>query len=315
MSPSVVVVGSLHYDMIVNSMRLPHLGETLPGTGWSSKCGGKGGNQAVEAARHGAAVHMVACVGADEFGRKLLDNLRLSRVDATHVSTVDAGSGLSVVVSEAGGDYAAVIVSGANQSLSDRELAGANSVISGAAVLILQNEVPEQVNLAAARLGRSGGAKIILNAAPARQLAAELASLVDFLVVNAIEAEMLGADPVADLESAARAAAFLSVGGAAVIVTAGGCGVAVQSRDYTATIEPHSIDLVSTHGAGDAFVGALAARMAGGETLADAAAYANAAAAVLVSTKDENRGELTSADVHEFLSRQPGRPAALHGRE
>jgi ribokinase len=273
MSPSVVVVGSLHYDMIVNSTRLPHIGETLPGTSWASKCGGKGGNQAVEAARHGAAVHMVACIGADEFGRKLLDNLSLSKVDTTHVSTVDASSGLSVVVSEVGGDYAAVIVSGANQLLSEQGLAGAESVIRNASVLILQNEVPDQVNLAAARLGRSSGAKIILNAAPARPLAA----------------------------------GFLSGGGSAVIVTAGGDGVAVQSRDYVATIEPHAIDLVSTHGAGDAFVGALAARIAGGDTLADAVTYANAAAAVLVSTKDENRRDLTSADVHALLLRRPGR--------
>jgi ribokinase len=307
MSPSVVVVGSLHYDMIVNSTRLPHIGETLPGTGWTSKCGGKGGNQAVEAARHGAAVHMVACIGGDEFGRKLLDNLRLSNVDTTHVSTVDAGSGLSVVVSEAAGDYAAVIVSGANQLLSARELAGAESVIRNASVLILQNEVPDQVNLAAARLGRSGGAKVILNAAPARPLAAELASVLDLVIVNAIEAEMLGADPVSDLVSAARAAAFLSGGGSAVIVTAGGDGVAVQSSDHVATVEPHAVDLVSTHGAGDAFVGALAARIAGGDTLADAVIYANAAAAVLVATRDEDRRELTSADVHALLSRRPDR--------
>jgi ribokinase len=306
MSPSVVVVGSLHYDMIVSSTRLPLIGETLPGTGWASKCGGKGGNQAVEAARHGAAVHMVACVGADEFGRKLLDNLRLSKVDTTHVSTVDAGSGLSVVVSEAGGDYAAVIVSGANQSLSARELAGAKAVIGDAAVLILQNEIPEQVSLAAARLARSGGARIILNAAPARHLPAELASLVDLIIVNAIEAEMLGAEPVADLKSAAHAAEFLSGRGPEVIVTAGGHGVAVRSGDYVATLEPHPIDLVSTHGAGDAFVGALAARLAAGDKLADAVAYANAAAAVLVSTKDEGRRGLTSADVHELLAKRPG---------
>jgi ribokinase len=306
MPPSVVVVGSLHYDMIVNSTRLPRIGETLPGTGWASKCGGKGGNQAAEAARHGAAAHMVACIGTDEFGRKLLDNLRLSGVDTTHVSTVKAGSGLSVVVSEAGGDYAAVIVSGANQSLSERELDEAKSVISNASVLILQNEIPEQVNLAAARLGRSGGARIILNAAPARQLPAELASLLDLIVVNAIEAEMLGADPVTDLHAAGRAAKFLSARGLEVIVTAGGDGVAVQSRDYVATIKPHAIDLVSTHGAGDAFVGALAARLAGGDRLVDAVSYANAAAAVLVATKDENRRDLTSADVHALLSRSPG---------
>ena len=301
MSSSVVVVGSLHYDIIVSSPRLPRIGETLPGSSWLSKCGGKGGNQAVEAARHGAATCMVACIGHDEFGKRLLDNLASAGVDTAHVSVANAGSGLSVVVSEASGDYAAVIVSGSNQSLSEREVAKAQSLIGKVSVMILQNEIPEAANLAAARWARAAGALLILNAAPARELSAELAGYLDILVVNAIEAEMLGSEPVIDLASAARAAEHLSGIVPAMIVTAGGDGVAVHSADYTGVLAPHAIKLVSTHGAGDAFIGALAACLAAGRRLRDATAYANAAAALIVSTVEEERPMLTPADVQLLL--------------
>lgn len=301
MSSSVVVVGSLHYDIVVSSPRLPLIGETLPGKSWLSKCGGKGGNQAVEAARHGARTYMVACVGRDTFGKRLQGHLASSGVDTTHVSVVEAGSGLSVVISETSGDYAAVIVSGSNQSLSEHEVAAAQPLIETASVLILQNEIPDPVNLDAARRARAAGALVILNAAPARPLPAELAGLLDILVVNAIEAEMLGSAPVTDLASAAQAATYLSGTVPVVIVTAGGDGVAVQSADYTGIVAPHVVKLVSTHGAGDAFIGALGAGLACGERMQDAVAYANAAAALIVSTSEENRPMLTAADVRLLL--------------
>ena len=301
MGASVVVVGSLHYDIIVSSPRLPRIGETLPGQSWLSKCGGKGGNQAVEAARHGATTSMIACVGNDDFGKRLLGNLISAGVDTIHVRVVDAGSGLSVVVSEASGDYAAVIVSGSNQSLGEHDVVDAQSLIGEASVVILQNEIPDATNLAAARRAREAGALVILNAAPARQLPDALAACLDILVVNAVEAEMLGAQPVVDLPSAARAAAQLSSMVPAVIVTAGGDGVAVQSVDHAAVVPPHAVQLVSTHGAGDAFIGALGACLAFGDDLEHAVAYANAAAALIVSTPEEQRPGLTAAEVRRLL--------------
>ncbi|WP_428374736.1 ribokinase [Lichenicoccus sp.] len=303
MGASVVVVGSLHYDIIVSSSRLPRIGETLPGESWRAKCGGKGGNQAVEAARHGAATSMIACVGDDDFGRRLLDNLVAAGVDRGHVRVVAAGSGLSVVVSEAAGDYAAVIVSGSNESLGEHDVAGAQALIGEASVVILQNEIPDATNLAAARRARQAGALVILNAAPARVLCDELAACLDILVVNAIEAQMLGAAPVTDPTSAARAASHLSDLVPVVIVTAGGAGVAVQSVAYTGAVSPHAVQLVSTHGAGDAFIGALGARLAAGEGLEHAVAYANAAAALIVSTREEQRPGLTVEGVHRLLDR------------
>ena len=300
MSPTVLVVGSLHYDMMVAASRLPRLGETLPGSAWAAKCGGKGGNQAMEAARHGARTAIIGCIGPDEMGARLRDNLSRGGVDVAHVRTAKIGSGLSVVISEAAGDYAAVIVSGANECLDEGDLAAAEALLSAAGVVVLQNEIPDAVNQTAALRGRAAGARIVWNAAPARPSDALLA-LVDVLVVNAVEAEMLGAGAVTDLASAEAAALELGRRVPVAIVTAGGDGVAWCVMDAVDRVEPHRVDLVSTHGAGDAFIGALAARLAHGAAMSDAISYANAAAAALVSTPEADRPTLTSATARRIL--------------
>ena len=146
---------------------------------------------------------MAGAVGADEFGRFLLDALGAGGVDASRVVRLpDAGSGMSVAISDASGDYGAVIVSGANL-LVDPAAFAEPGLWQGARALILQNEMPDAINIAAARAARSTGAMVCLNAAPYRPLSGELAALVDLLVVNAIEAEELGGLAVTDLASAA----------------------------------------------------------------------------------------------------------------
>lgn len=282
----IVVLGSLHLDIMVTAPRQPRPGETLTGSAWSRKPGGKGGNQAVEAARHGAAVAMVGRVGADEFGRHLLEHLAGAGVDARAVSVTDGtGSGMSVALVDATGDYAAVIVSGANTSLAASDLAAAQVLLPGARLLLLQNEVPEDINLAAAAGARRAGVPVLLNAAPARPIPTPLRDVLDILVVNAVEAEQLGAQPVAGLEGAVEAAGHLLELAPAVIVTVGGAGLAVAGRAGERFALPaHAVAIASTHGAGDALVGALAARLAAGDALAEAAAYANAAAALAVAT-------------------------------
>jgi ribokinase len=301
MGTEVLVVGSLHFDILVTSERLPRIGETFAGNAWMTKCGGKGGNQAIEAARHGAATAMVGCIGNDEFGRPLLDNLKASRVDTSFVRRMDAGSGMSVAISDAEGDYGAVIVTGSNALVGKEEIAGATDSLSAQSILVLQNEVPEHANIVAARAARSRGARVVINAAPARAMSAGLLELIDILIVNAVEAEMLGGGKVEDIASAALAAKRLTATVPVVIVTAGRHGLAFCSTDGAATIAAHKVDLVSTHGAGDAFVGALAAQLARGASLAQAAVYGNAAAAVLVATLEGERRDLSHRETEALL--------------
>ena len=298
--PPVCVVGSLHFDIMVRAPYLPRTGETLIGDAWWWKQGGKGANQAVAAARHGAMVRMIGCLGEDEFGARLRQSLEGSGVDLANVRTVAQGSGMSVAIQEDSGDYAAIVVSGANRDIDEAQVAESGEAIRSSRVLLLQNEIAEPANAAAARLARLAGATVVLNAAPARPLGG-LAGLVDVLVVNAVEAEMLGGGPVDDLESASRAARALLALAPAVVVTAGGAGVAAASGPETVTCAAYPVPRVETHAAGDVFVGALGARLAGAEHLATALRYANAAAALHVGTPEAERDALGPADVRRLI--------------
>jgi ribokinase len=195
---------------------------------------------------------------------------------------------MSVAISDAGGDYGAVIVSGANLLLDPAALAEPG-LWRGARALILQNEMPEAVNVSAARAAGTVGATVCLNAAPYRPLPGELAALVDLLVVNAIEAEELGGLAVTDLASAGAAAEALARRFPSVVVTAGGDGVAGVRRGEDPVVLPAlPVTLVSTHGAGDAFVGALVTALAAGRSFAECLRSANAAAAAQVSTRADD---------------------------
>lgn len=282
--PAVVVVGSLHFDIMVDAPRRPRKGETVTGHAWRPKFGGKGGNQAVAAAKAGADARMAGAVGDDDFGKFLLKALGELGVDASHVSVLPGtGSGMSVAISDASGDYGAVIVSGANLKV-DAALITSKQLWEGAQVVVLQNEMPETSNIEAARAARTAGASVCVNAAPYRPLSEEFASLIDVLVVNAIEAEELSGVPVSDLKSAARAAAGLIDRFQTVVVTAGGDGVVGLKRgEPPVSLPALPVKLVSTHGAGDAFVGALAHAMALKQSLRECLETANAAAANHVS--------------------------------
>jgi ribokinase len=198
-------------------------------------------------------------------------------------TTRDAPTGISVAIVDPAGDYGAIIVSGANTAINPAPLTE-DALWAGVAVLLLQNEVPEILNLAAAQIARKHGIPVILNAAPARALGADFATLVDVLVVNAVEAEMMGTTPVTDLASAATAAEALAARFAAVVVTAGGAGLAAWSvLDEVFCVPAERVNVISTHGAGDAFTGTFAAALAQGATLQIACGVASKAAAVHVS--------------------------------
>ena len=152
----VAVVGSLHLDIMVAAPRLPALDETLIGQSWGTKCGGKGGNQAVAAARFGAKVAFGGQTGADDFGERLRANLVEAGVDISCVG-IDrlTGSGMSVAITEAHGEYGAVVVSGANLTIDPAAIVTAWAPLWNCKVLLLQNEIPEAVSLAAARMAKA----------------------------------------------------------------------------------------------------------------------------------------------------------------
>ncbi|MBS1164031.1 MAG: ribokinase [Proteobacteria bacterium] len=289
--PLVTVFGSLHYDIMVDSPDRPRKGETLAGSAWFPKCGGKGGNQAVAAAKVGVAAAMIGAVGDDDFGRALLANLDRRGVDRSHVRIVrSAGSGMSVAIFDADGDYGAVIVSGANLSLGGADVGAAADLLARTGVLVLQNEVPDAANAAIAGAARAAGAHVLLNAAPARALTAELQGNVDILVVNAVEAADVSGRPVDTPSDALVVAAELAQRFLHVVVTLGGDGlVYAGAEEAPFTLPAIPVKLVSTHGAGDEFIGVLAACLASGRPMRAALQAANAAAAKLVATPESER--------------------------
>lgn len=286
----VVVAGSLHYDIAVEGTAWPQKGETAVGQAWFPKLGGKGRNQAVAAQKAGAETHMIGRIGRDDFGRELLADLRRRNIGTAYLTeSTERGSGMSVALFDPSGDYRAVIVSGANLELATAPLPP-SSFWTDATVLVLQNEVPEAANSALARAARQAGVQVILNAAPYRPISADMRALIDILVVNAPEAAALGgiAEPVT-LEEAETAAARLAQDYPSVIVTAGGAGAAFCGRGSTMALPARRVAVVNTHGAGDAFVGALAASLAAGRSMATALEAATGAAALLISTPESER--------------------------
>lgn len=284
--PVVLVVGSLHHDIMVEADHLPRVDETAIGRRWYPKFGGKGGNQAVAARAAGAGARMFGAVGHDGFGTFLLAGLDAGGVDRHFVRELSGtGSGMSVAIQDSAGDYAATIVSGANLCLEPADLEQP-ALWADVAVLVLQNEVATEMNIAAARAARARGVIVILNAAPARDVPRELREGVNILVVNAVEAEMSGAGPVTDLPTALSAARHLAAHYDSVVVTAGSKGLAVWTlEDEQITLPARKVEVVSSHGAGDCFTGALAASLARGTPLSTACREASDAAADHVSRK------------------------------
>jgi ribokinase len=291
-SPLVTVFGSLHYDIAVMGPARPRKGETVTGTSWHPKSGGKGGNQAVSSARTGVATAMIGAVADDDFGRSLVANLQRKNVDHRFIRRdASQSTGMSVAIFDAEGDYGAVIVSGSNLTLGDPDVKAAQDLLKRTTILVLQNEVPDAANVAAAKATKAAGGLVLLNAAPARPLSDDLQGSVDLIVVNAIEAEMLtGTAVIETLGGALAAAKLLARTYPQVVVTAGGAGVAYADKDgHEVAIEAVKVNVESTHGAGDEFIGVLAAQMASGATLDAALRNANLAAARLVAMPEKDR--------------------------
>ena len=282
----VIVCGSLHLDLLVRAPHLPAPDETVVGQSWSQSCGGKGGNQAVQAASQGARTAFIGRVGNDAFGTRLLENLDRASVDRTGVaSDTGLGSGVSVAIVDAKGDYGAVIVSGANLAIEPGAVGPAWDRLGGAPILVLQNEVPHAVNVAAARAARRVGARVVFNAAPARPSGDDLLDLVDVLVVNRVEATLLSGAAVTNRSSAVLALPALGADRRTVVVTLGGDGLVAKVPGMrSCEIEAEPVIVLSTHGAGDCFVGALASRLAKGQSAIEACRFANHAAGAFVST-------------------------------
>jgi ribokinase len=309
----IVVVGSLNADLTIYCERLPLPGETVHGNGFAVNPGGKSANQAVAASRLGGNVSLVGAVGEDPNGDLLLSSAAGSGVDVGHVRTSSEPTGVAVIAVDAGGENNIIISAGANGTLSPADVAEASDVLQQAAVVCLCLEVGMETVLAAAQAGHDAGAAVLLNLSPYGEVPEAVTALTDVLLVNAHEAALFLGDGAAVPGPAAAGAEwdkvrlrFAERGIRQVLVTLGSQGSVVldslAAEDSQVTrIAPTKVEAVDTTGAGDAFTGAVAVRLAAGDALADAAAFASVAAALATTRKGTQAAYPEAADVERLL--------------
>ena len=309
----IVVVGSLNADLTIYCDRLPKPGETVHGNGFAVNPGGKSANQAVAASKLGGQVSLVGAVGDDANGTMLLDSTANAGVDVTRVRRSDAATGVAVISVDASGENSIIISAGANGTLTPADVRAAADAINSAAVVCLCLEVAIDTVIAAAQAGHDAGATVILNLSPYAEVPEILAELSDVLLVNAHEASLFlgGEADVPDADAEAEAwepvrSQFADRGLQRVLVTLGAHGSVVLdslargTQDQITRIAPTRVSAVDTTGAGDAFTGAVAARLAAGDSLADAASFASVAAALAATKKGTQAAYPSIADVERL---------------
>lgn len=271
MPPRIVVAGSANMDLVGLAPKLPRPGETVLGDDFVMTPGGKGANQAIAAVRAGGDVAFLGAIGSDAFGVTINARLAASGVDTQRVRTTYGSSGVAVIMVDRAGENSILVSPGANStfvSLTEAEIAA----IADADVLVCQQEIPAATVTAAARAARAAGTRVVLNAAPARELSPDLLDATDLLVVNQVEARAIAPDVEALLTKVPR-----------VVMTLGGDGAIYADRDGAdVRIPAFRVKVVDTTAAGDAFTGALAVAWGEGRDLADAVRWACAAGAACV---------------------------------
>lgn len=296
---TVMVCGSLHLDVVVDAPQLPRKDETVVGSSVNYVCGGKGGNQAVAAALNGASTAFLGATGDDEFGRKLTLNLQHKNIDCSGLQTISGASGMSVAIVDSNGDYGAVIVSAANLHIESNAI----EIPDSTGILLLQNEIPEDVNRQLALQANGLNIPVMLNAAPYRTITAQFESLIDILVLNRVEAEEFFNSRFSDIEELVTTLRSTQSSISTIIVTLGGDGLVYRNRAGQVQRKyAYPVYVNSSHGAGDMFCGALASRIIGGNVTNDALEYAMATAAWYVSATLPERSEMNVDAVNLLLA-------------
>jgi ribokinase len=276
MAARVTVVGSINMDLVVSTERLPSPGETILGTDFQRFGGGKGANQALAAARMGAAVTLIGKVGTDEPGRALVGELLRAGVEISRIGRAEGPTGTAVITVDGHGTNTIVVVPAANATLTPEDVEAARDVIAGSDAVLMQLEVPIETVIAAAAIARAAGVTVFLNPSPVQPLPDELLDGLSYLVVNETELSAL-------TDGAGEASRLLSKGVERIILTLGERGARVIDADGSQEVRPFRVPSVDSTAAGDAFLGALAATLS--ERGLEAALETASAAGALATTR------------------------------
>lgn len=286
--PKILVVGSLVMDLIVTTERFCNAGETVIGHGFSTAPGGKGANQAVQAARLGANVTMFGKVGNDDFGRRLIESVRESGVNTEHIQMTDtaptAVGNVQIQSNTQGTENRIIVVPGANMEITPDDIAVLKNSISDYDMVMLQNEIPMEINLLVAQYAKVAGVPVMLNPAPSAEISAELISCLTYISPNEHEAQDLVGFTVDNEKSVSAAVQTLrSMGVKNVLITMGKNGCVFY--DGKTLVNSASVDcgkIVDPTAAGDSFLGAFCTAVAAGIPIVDVLQFANCTAGITV---------------------------------
>jgi ribokinase len=302
--PAILVVGSANVDLVVTADRLPRPGETILGDRFQTFSGGKGANQAVAAARAGGKVAMIARVGTDFYGERLLSELAATGVDTSRVGRVDEPSGVALIVTAANGENSIVVAPGANARVDAAVIESDMAGMKGLSHVLAQLETPLEGVIRAAGRARACGATFMLDPAPARPLPKELLELVDWITPNETEAgTLLGLESktLAPLEAVR---ALHALGPRNVILKMSSRGAVVLAEGAEPVhIQAVPVRAVDTTAAGDAFNGAFAVALSEGRNAVEAAEFAAAAAALSVTRRGAQQSMPLRGEIDAIIRR------------
>ncbi|AJS57666.1 ribokinase [Paenibacillus sp. IHBB 10380] len=289
--PKITVVGSINMDLVTITSQVPKSGETLFGDQFQMNPGGKGANQAVAAARLGAHVQMIGCVGNDIFGKDILEHLQDEGIDVSNVEPVTDVTGTATII-VSNQDNSIIVVPAANSHVTASFVNSKRDVIADSDILILQLEIPLEAVQKAVEIAKENGVTVILNPAPMQELPSELIKNVNYLTPNEHEQMLLKRERTEEeLEGK-------------LIVTKGSQGVTILEATRDINIPAYPINVVDTTGAGDAFNGGLALALSKGFTLREACKYGNAVAALSTTKLGAQTGMPTGEEVAEFINKR-----------
>jgi ribokinase len=309
-SPRIAVVGSANTDLTTFADIFPRPGETIFGKSFDLGFGGKGANQAVAARYCGADVVMVAKVGNDLFGEATVKNFQSLGIDATHVRIVNGvSSGVAPIFVESNGQNRIIVVKGANDTLKPEDVDAAAGALQSVDVIILQFEIPLETVYYTVQFARKHNIRCIVNPAPAQPVdLAELAGA-DYFVPNETEAEVIAGRPVHSIDEAKSCAAvFLEKGFRKVILTLGGRGSLIVTRDSADLIPPFPVTSKDTTGAGDAFIGSFSTFLAEGLPEKGALLRANLYAGLSTTRVGTQKSFLKRTEFEAEWSKRGGKP-------
>lgn len=300
----ICVIGSANIDLTFRTSRFPQAGETLTGRSLHQGMGGKGANQAVAAARLGADVTFIACVGDDSFGAEAIRQYQAAGIHTDFVRRVDGQpTGTAAIIVDDDAENCIIVIPGANAFLSVHDIQKAKNVIEQADAVVCQLETPLEATREAFRIARAAGKLTVLTPAPVIELPDELLGLCDLCIPNRMEIEVLVGRKVKNNQDADEAAALLRARGVkSVAITMGGLGAFIADENSSVHIPPMKVEAVDTTGAGDAFSAALTVSLCEGLSMFDAAKCASIVGALTVTrigtlAAFPNREELVQAIV------------------